>query len=70
MLFWLAIFLCMTLSNLTTLTAAVLLWKWSENRKLMLAKIERGNAAFEHLLNNRPPVPPPPNTVPFPKKAE
>jgi len=60
----------MIVANLTTLVTAALLWRWWENRKLMLAKIERGNAAFEHLLSSRTPAPPTPGVVPFPKKAE
>lgn len=66
--FWIAILACMVVGNLVTLGIAALMWRWFEARKQMLAKIERGNAAFEHLLNaqRQPPTAP----VPFPKKAE
>jgi hypothetical protein len=67
MIFWFAILLCMLVSNLLTLTIAVIAWKWHEERKLTRIKIERGAAAFEHLMSQQRTPPPP---VPFPKKAE
>lgn len=68
MLFWFAIFLCMFMATMTTAGCVAAMWKWHERRKILLAKIERGNAAFEHLLNQqKAPAPPP---LPFPKKVE
>lgn len=65
--FWIAILLCMVVANLSTLLAAVGLWRWNERRLLRLKMIERGNAAYEHILNNPRPPQPPQNVVPFKK---
>ena len=70
MAFWVAILLCMVVANLTTLLMAAGLWRWNEKRKLTQEMIRRGNAAYEHLLNNpRIPQPPPTNVTPFKKEG-
>lgn len=67
MIFWITILSCMVVANLLTLGITALAWHGHERRKLRLAKIERGNAAFEHLMNAQKTPPPPTNVTPFKK---